>query len=245
MAYFTNDTEIFPDATRSVEVFHLDLREALPVGPALKSGWTDFWYAERVIEACGVRNLDELMQLPVAEVGERTTDEVVGFYFWACLPGCLPDSEAQGQPGSGAPGAREGRVRLRPDRRRAERRALDLGDGDVPGEPRDLLAALLVRGHAGLRRRRRGRQSRVPDDRLLLDLLAARPARRLGDRQVVRQLWRDELRLVRRRDRQRGHPQGLQAVRGRRPDLSGRRLERDCRPPSRSVRGGGLRGGGA
>jgi len=63
-----------PHALPDVEVFHVSAQDFADAGP-------DTWHAER---------------LTTLEYRPTACEELAGWYWQACFPGCLPDGEPQG-----------------------------------------------------------------------------------------------------------------------------------------------------
>lgn len=90
---------------KNTEIFHLSASDFLTAGEG-------DWRAERLAEACPDYEKETTRAAALAEAGEFADSEQVraeaendreaeaenlaGFYWWTCCPGCLPDSDASG-----------------------------------------------------------------------------------------------------------------------------------------------------
>jgi hypothetical protein len=71
----------------NIEIFEVSAAEFLNAEPGT-------WQAEMLAEKVG-ENFDG-GEDDLKEIREEEAEDLAGFYWWACSPGCLPDSEATG-----------------------------------------------------------------------------------------------------------------------------------------------------
>ena len=111
MPYYTNDPESYPhnDSTQNVQTFHMDAQEFINPDP-------DSWMAELVGE------------------GEAEAADLAGWYWWPCLPGCMPDGDPQG-PFKYERAALEASRGLDPYEREQIELVFCLGGGELSDEP--------------------------------------------------------------------------------------------------------------
>jgi len=111
MPYYTNDPESYPHTAPSIHVqtFHMGVEEFTKADP-------DSWMALRVSET------------------ETEAADLAGWYWWACLPGCMPDGEAEG-PFKHERAALEASRGMDPHEREQIELVFGLGGGELSDEP--------------------------------------------------------------------------------------------------------------
>jgi len=75
----------------NIEIFEVSAAEFL-------NAETESWQAERLAERMAERSDADTERHPTTREANliREANALAGFYWWACSPGCLPDSEASG-----------------------------------------------------------------------------------------------------------------------------------------------------
>lgn len=75
---------------RNTEIFHLSASDFLSAGEG-------DWRAERLAEGMSSEPPEDAADsAEYEEERQREAEDLAGWYWWTCCPGCLPDSEASG-----------------------------------------------------------------------------------------------------------------------------------------------------
>jgi hypothetical protein len=72
-----------------IEIFEVTADEFLEAGE-------ETWLSARLAEAVKDKLTGDYDQAEVDPATEEAAEELAGFYWWSCQPGCLPDGEAYG-----------------------------------------------------------------------------------------------------------------------------------------------------
>jgi hypothetical protein len=75
---------------RNTEIFHLSASDFLSAGEG-------DWRAERLAEGMSSEPPEDAADsAEYEEERQREAEDLAGFYWWTCCPGCMPDAEASG-----------------------------------------------------------------------------------------------------------------------------------------------------